>query len=376
MQIDRRLVRFFDWQLSLTVAAILVVGLVAMYSASLGRGGDRDIFLNHLARVGVGTLSLVAAFLVDYRTLARYSPLIFALNLLALLVVDLAGVIGLGARRWLSLGPVSMQPSELFKLAFILMLATYLGRWKQEGPLSRGELLATLGFFAVPFLLILKQPDLGTAGIVSFIYAAMVLVNGLGRQAWRAIGATAAAVILLGLLLWKTGVLETGHLLKPYQLRRLEVLVNPEADPLGASYHVNQSKIAVGSGGVTGKGFLNGSQNRLRFLPQQHTDFIFSVLAEEWGFLGATAAVVLFGTLLLLGLRVAMESRDHLGSLIALGVTAMIFFHVVINIGMTLGIMPVVGIPLPLISYGGTFHLVNMMGIGLLLNVRMRRYNL
>ncbi len=374
MSVDRRFIKNLDWTLLSLTLAIIIAGLPVMYSASFGKEGGSGLFTNHLVRLALGLLAILATFLVDYHYIARYSPLVYGLNCLALLWVDLAGIIGLGARRWISVGSASVQPSELFKITLILALSHYLARSRQGGEAGWSELGISGLFMAVPLLLILKQPDLGTAGIVILIYLTVILVNGLSRRTWISLLRYGLALTTVVFLVFRLGLVRVDDFLKPYQLKRITVLLDPGLDPLGASYHINQSKIAIGSGGMWGKGFLNGTQNQLRFLPQQHTDFIFSVLAEEWGFVGIVVVVGLYMALILSALQVARDARDRLGGLIALGVAAMIFFHVVINIGMTVGVMPVVGLPLPLLSYGGSSFMVVMLGIGLLLNIRLRRF--
>jgi rod shape determining protein RodA len=371
---ERKLFRNLDLVVLGLTLAIMCAGLPVMYSASFGKEGGSGVFTSHLVRLGLGLLAILASLLPDYHLIARSVPVLWVLNCLALLWVDLAGLIGLGARRWISLGPASLQPSELFKIILILSLARFLTRVRQGEEPGWADLGVTGLFTAVPLLLILKQPDLGTASIVLLIYLTVILVNGFSRRTWMSLLGWGLVLGAAAFLVFRLGVLRVDQFLKPYQLKRIMVLVEPGLDPLGASYHINQSKIAIGSGGMWGKGFLNGTQNQLRFLPEQHTDFIFSVLAEEWGFIGVAVVVTLFAALIMAALQAARDARDRLGALIALGVAAMIFFQAVINIGMTVGVMPVVGIPLPLMSYGGSSSIVTLMGIGLVLNVRLRRF--
>jgi rod shape determining protein RodA len=375
MAIDRRLLKHFDWPLLAVVLGIVAVGLPVMYSASIGREGSSEVFTSHLVRLAIGLTVMCLAAAVDYHRLVQYSPLLYLFNVGTLLMTAAAGIVGLGARRWLQIGPVSIQPSELTKITIILTLALFIAGVRQASPLDAPSFGLALALFGVPFLLVLRQPDLGTAGIIMLIAAVMIAATGLTRALFRSLAKLLISVAAVGLIVWATGLVGIDDILHPYQLRRITVLVHPELDPLGASYHINQSKIAIGSGGMVGKGFLNGTQNQLRFLPQQHTDFIFSVLAEEWGFVGVGLVLSLYLFLFLLALRTAVEARDRVGSLVALGVTALIFFHTSINIAMTTGLFPVVGIPLPLLSYGGSSFMVVMCGIGLLLNVRMRRFS-
>ncbi len=374
MAIDRRLFKNFDWTLLTTALSIVVLGLPVMYSASFGKEGSGELFNEHLLRLAAGLTIMLLVLMVDYHLISRWSYLFYALNLGALIFVAVSGIIGLGARRWLSLGPVVLQPSEMCKIVLILCLAYFLSRSRPTAEINGMELAITLGLVLFPLLLILEQPDLGTAVIVFLIYLTMILCHGFSRRTKIHLAGALAGITLLAVVLYAAGVARLERFLKPYQIRRISVLFDPSLDPLGASYHITQSKIAIGSGGLMGKGFLNGTQNQLRFLPQQHTDFIFSVLAEEWGFLGVVLIIALYAILIMRGLQVAREARDRLGSLIAVGVTSLIFYHAVINIGMTVGYIPVVGLPLPLFSYGGSSFIVVMMGIGLLLNVRMRRF--
>jgi rod shape determining protein RodA len=253
-------------------------------------------------------------------------------------------------------------------------LTQYLGSLRKPSPFRLGDLWPTLVATLVPFLLVLKQPDLGTALIIAGITVMMLFVAGADIRlfAWAGGSGLAAAGLFFGL--HATGLFNVLGLLREYQVRRIKVLFNPELDPLGAGYHISQSKIAIGSGGLAGKGFLQGTQSGLNFLPSQHTDFIFSVVSEEWGFVGAVAIIVLMALLVLWAVQTAAKARDFSGSLLAMGVATIFFLHCAINIGMTTGIMPVVGLPLPLLSYGGSSVLTTFAGIGLIMNVKMRRY--
>jgi len=269
---------------------------------------------------------------------------------------------------------VSIQPSEFFKLALVLVIAGYFSGLRKPSPFRLADIWPIAVATAVPFLLVLKQPDLGTALIIAGIFAIMLFVAGVELRLFGRVfgGGVALAAVSFGLN--ALGLLDPRWFLREYQLRRIRVLFNPELDPLGAGYHINQSKIAIGSGGLTGKGFLQGTQSGLNFLPQQHTDFIFSVVSEEWGLVGALTVIVLMTVLILWAVQTARGARDFAGSLLAMGVATIFFLHCAINIGMTTGIMPVVGLPLPLLSYGGSSVLTTFAGIGLIMNVKMRRY--
>jgi rod shape determining protein RodA len=271
------------------------------------------------------------------------------------------GKTALGAQRWISIGGIGIQPSEFSKIFTILALARIIGDDPNCLKTKRGLLKPFLIAF-VPMFLIFKQPDLGTAIVILPIFLAMIWVGGVRlKYFFTAIFGGLAALPFF----W--------HFLKDYQKDRLMVFINPNVDPLGAGYTINQSKIAVGSGRLLGKGWLSGTQNQLNFLPERHTDFIFSVVGEEWGFIGAVVVIGLFLFLVLRGLKIAQETNNLSGKLIATGITTMLALHVIINIGMTLGLMPVVGMPLPFISYGRSALTANLIAIGFLFNVRIHR---
>jgi rod shape determining protein RodA len=313
--------------------------------------------------MGMGLVLMVVAISVDYRKLGRYAYALYAAAVLALLLVPLIGVSGGGARRWLSLGPFGLQPSEFMKVALAIVLAQLLHRVAGERRLPLLRLIGPAILVAIPAALILKQPDLGSAIALAMGAFTVLIVAGLPVRLL-----VIAAVVTGPLLPY------AWHHLKPYQQRRLTSFVDPQSDPLGSGYHVLQSQIAIGSGQVHGKGYLRGTQNKLNFLPEQHTDFIFSVYAEEWGFAGAVVLLLLYLALILRGAYIASRARDNLGALLAAGLTGTIFWQVVINIAMTSGVVPVVGITLPFLSYGGSSMLALLTSIGLMMNVSMRRY--
>ncbi|KFO66412.1 rod shape-determining protein RodA, partial [Smithella sp. SCADC] len=268
-----------------------------------------------------------------------------------------------GSQRWLGAGGFALQPSELMKLVIIITLARYFEDHKSNEPYKLEELLVPFLIVLAPFLLILKQPDLGTALILFIIFVSIVFFMGIE---WKSLLIVLAGVLISLPLGW--------HFLKDYQKERLITFLNPENDPLGAGYHIIQSMIAVGSGEIFGKGFLKGSQTQLKFLPEQQTDFIFSVFAEEWGFIGGLVLIIMFMSIIFWGLKIALQARDLSGTIMAFGITALISWEVFINIGMVLGILPVVGIPLPFFSYGGSAMLSLLAAIGLLMNVSTRRF--
>jgi len=372
--IDRRLLRDFDWVMLGLTLALAAVGAVGVYSATHGAEGVSPLFYDHLRRLGVGLAALLLATAVDYHVILHFAWIAYGLGIAALLAVDVVGMVGMGAQRWLSLGVVSIQPSEFFKLALVLVIARYFSGLRKPSPFLWADIWPIVVATAVPFALVMKQPDLGTALIIAGIFVVMLFVAGVDVRlfAWSAGAGLSVAGALFGLNV--LGVLNPLGFLHDYQIKRIRVLFDPGLDPLGAGYHITQSKIAIGSGGLTGKGFMEGTQSGLNFLPQQHTDFIYSVVSEEWGFAGSVAVIALMVLLILWAVQTARKARDFTGSLLAMGVATVFFLHCAINIGMTTGILPVVGIPLPLLSYGGSSVLTTFAGIGLIMNVKMRRY--
>jgi rod shape determining protein RodA len=364
LRIDRRLLAHIEWPMLVLALLVTGVGLVTILSAT--HHSDRLLspyVVRQASFAGLGLLLMVVAISIDYRSLNRYAYALYAAVVLALLAVPFIGVSGGGARRWLSVGPFGLQPSEFMKVALVLALAHQLHRVAGERRLPLRSLIVPAILVAIPAGLILKQPDLGTAIALAMGAFTVLMMAGLPVRL------LVIAALVVGPLLpygW-------NHL-KPYQQRRLTSFVDPQSDPLGSGYHVMQSKIAIGSGQVHGKGYLRGTQNKLNFLPEQHTDFIFSVYAEEWGFAGAAVLLVLYLALILRGAYIATRARDNLGALLAAGLTGTIFWQVVINIAMTSGVLPVVGITLPFLSYGGSSMLALLTSVGLLMNVSMRRY--
>jgi rod shape determining protein RodA len=361
---DRRIFLHFDWTLLILVLGICAVGVLNIYSAAFSTGERQfPLYLKQVQWVLLGLLFMMIVFLIDYRVINENAYIIYGISIALLLLVFLYGFTTHGSQRWISLGGFSFQPSELIKLTVILALARYFDDHKSNESYTLRELFIPFLIVIVPFLLILKQPDLGTALIVLIIFSSIVFFIGIN---WKSV-----TIVLIGCLI----LLPIGwHFLKDYQKDRLITFLNPNSDPLGAGYHIIQSIIAVGSGGIFGKGFIKGSQTQLKFLPEQQTDFVFSVFAEEWGFIGALVLIIMFMSLILWGLKIALHSRDLLGTLMALGITTFIFWEVFINIGMVLGILPVVGIPLPFLSYGGSAMVVLLTAIGLLMNVSVRRF--
>jgi rod shape determining protein RodA len=315
----------------------------------------------------MGVLAALAMVSFDYRKLERYAYVAYGLGLSLLLAVPLIGSTSNGSKRWIGFGAFSVQPSEMMKLALIIVLARYFHRSMRPEGLRLRDLVVPVLLTLPPVGLILVQPDLGTAGVTCFVVASMVVLAGPSPRTWAILcGAALSVVPALPYL--------ASHL-KPYQLKRIETFLSPELDPLGAGYHVIQSKIAIGSGGFYGKGFLHGTQNQLHFLPEQHTDFIFSVFSEEWGFVGAIVLITLYLALMMRGLVVVGRAKERFGALLAFGVLSNILWQAVINLGMTTGMLPVVGITLPFFSYGGSSLITLMAGLGLVINVNMRRFS-
>ncbi|HXV26281.1 MAG TPA: rod shape-determining protein RodA [Alphaproteobacteria bacterium] len=349
-----------NWAMVVLICFVAGIGFVMLYSAA---GGSFSPWASRqMLRFAVGLVFLLSIAVVELRIWLRYAYLIYACALALLVAVEIVGEIGMGAQRWIDLGFFQLQPSELMKIALILALARYFHGLEMDSVGRILPLVPPLLLVAMPAILVLKQPDLGTAG--------MLIISG------------GALFFAAGVRLWKFGVLIAGglaaipvswNLLHDYQRNRVLTFLDPERDPLGAGYHILQSKIAFGSGGVFGKGYLLGTQSHLNFLPEKQTDFIFTMLAEEFGLAGALTLLLIYAVLIAYGLAIAMRSRSHFGRLLAMGLTFNLFLFVFINMAMVMGIIPVVGVPLPLISYGGTAMLTVLIGFGLIMSVYVHR---
>ena len=361
LRIDRRLLQNVDWQLLAAALFIVALSVLSLWSLAPGRTGA-VLAWRQLSWVGVGLVALLAVVSVDYRNLVRAAPALYVASVALLVVVFVLGRTVSGARRWIHLGPATVQPSELFKLVFILVLAWVLTSGRAPG-VSRGALVAVVGLLAVPFVLVIRQPDLGTALVL--IPVLLAVLAGIGVRL-RVLAGLVLAGVAATPLIW--------FALKQYQRERLLVYLDPFRDPLGTAYNVIQAKIAIGSGQLLGKGISGATQSRLAFLPERHTDFIFAVFAEMWGFLGCLVLIVAYSLLVLRGFEIAARTREARGRILALGVTAIFAAQTLINLGMVTGLLPVVGIPLPLMSYGGSSMVVSLMGLGLLLSIRMRQF--
>lgn len=356
---DRRLLGSFDWVLLILTLLIAAAGVVNLYSAT----SESGIYLKQIYWLLLGLGAMLVVVFIPYNKIDSLAYIIYFLCLAALAAVLIIGKSGGGSVRWLVIGPLRLQPSELMKIVIVITLAHYCSRRAGAEPYGFKDLLIPALLTAAPALLIMRQPDLGTALLICAIAGCVLLFNGIRWQVLAFLTVTAVPVVYFG---W-------GHL-KPYQQKRVLTFFDPEKDPLGSGYHVIQSKIAVGSGGMWGKGFQHGTQSQLHFIPEHHTDFAFSVLAEEWGFIGVTAMLILFGLFLFWGLNIAYGAKDRFGRLAVIGVVTIFFWQIVINIGMVTGLLPVVGIPLPFVSYGGSSAVANLLAIGLMLNISMRRY--
>ena len=359
----RQLWRNIPWPLLAMTLLIAALGIWNLASAS--RAAPTPIWRSQAWWLLVGLIACTGAMVLDYRYLLKLAYPAYGFVVVLLIVVLVKGRMAMGAQRWLDLGPMHLQPSELMKIAIILVMARFFheDQHTREG-YSLQQLWHPALLLGLPVALVLKQPDLGTSLMIASVAGSIVLV---AKVRWRSLLVLGAGGLVAAVLAW-------AHLLKDYQKRRVLTFLNPEGDLLGAGYHASQSLIAVGSGQEFGKGWGQGTQTQLSFLPEQHTDFVFSVLGEEHGFMGAVILIGLYLILLLMMIAVAATAREKFGSFLAIGIAAMIFWHVFVNIGMVTGLLPVVGVTLPLLSYGGSSLLTNMIGIGLLMNVAMRRH--
>ncbi len=437
---DRRLISNFDWVLFLLVTVICLLGVAAIFSASKGYADPTLFWLRQLVWIGLGLVIAFVVLLFDVRTIGSWAYYIHGAVIVSLLLLSAYGS-GTGTtsvNRWFQIGPIAVQPSEFVKLSMVLAIAHYFRDSRRVANLGLRGNFWPLVMLLVPFFLIVKQPDLGTAMLLLLIYIPVILLAGIR---WRtmfvmgALGLLAIAALVASFQLGYyeidkklltqlrrqgtkiellaeakalqgerfnlfssletklfpegDGVLDVEFLelleeksfrpyisrvLRPYQQKRLITFINPDRDPLGAGYHVIQSKVAVGSGGFLGKGYGESTQGSLNFLPARHTDFLFSIFAEEWGFAGASGLVLLYVLLIMRGLSSMLQTHDRFSSFLLMGVLSIITFQVMVNIGMALGLLPVVGVPLPFFSYGGSSMMTMMVGVGLMLNIRMRRF--
>ena len=363
----RRALRRIDFVLLLASLAIIIYSLVIISSATHVNTPSEERFW-YVQRQGIFAMVniAIAVFIMnfDYRGLQQYGKSLYIFNLVMLLAVMLFGHAALGAQRWIQIGFISIQPSEFSKLIMIICLAAVLE--SRMGRLDTPQdLLPVAAYVGLPFILVLKQPDLGTSLVFMAIFFGMVIACGIN---WKLF----AAIVVMGVaampVLWQ--------FLKDYQKMRIMVFLDPNVDPLGSGYHIIQSKIAIGSGMLFGKGLFEGTQSQLNFLPENHTDFIFAVVGEEFGFVGAMILLFLYMLVLWRGMQIARDASDIFGRLLAVGITSMLAFHVLVNVGMTTGIMPVTGIPLPLMSYGISSLTTNILSVAILMNIHLHKQKL
>ena len=358
--LERRLYFHIDWLLIVAIGALCAIGLAMIFSTT---GGATRLYWTQTYAVVIGVIAMVVAMSIDYRSLADKSHILYVGLILSLIAVMLFGSKQMGAQRWIDLGFFNLQPSEFAKAAIALVLAKLLGESRRQ-VLTNNELFLALVLTAIPVLLILRQPDLGTAVTLLPIVLVVTFAAGLPL---KYLGAIAVLGVLTAPVAWR-------YALEDYQKERIETFLDPEQDPRGAGYQQIQARITAGSGGPWGKGFRQGTQGQLRFLPVAHNDFIFSVLAEEQGFVGVIVVLALYLFVILRSLEAAKLAKDRLGAYVVLGVLSTFTFQVIYNITMSAGLAPVKGLTLPLMSYGGSSMIATLAGFGLILNVRMRRF--
>ncbi len=356
-----------DWALALVLVAVAAAGCLMLYAAA---GGAMEPWARaQMIRFAVGFAGMLVIAMIDIRFWRAMAPFAYLGALGLLVLVEFFGVIGMGAQRWISLGPIQIQPSEVMKVALVMALASYYA-WLDPARASRPLwLVPPLLLILAPVGLVLIQPNLGTSILLVAGGGAVMFLAGVSL--WYFAAAVASVAGLVTAVLKSHGT--SWQLLHDYQYRRIFTFLDPESDPLGAGYHISQAKIAMGSGGLTGRGFMQGTQSRLNFLPERHTDFIFTSLAEDFGFVGALALLVLLALVVVFCMVSAMSNRDRFGALVSGGVATMFFLFFAVNMGMVMGMMPVVGVPLPLVSYGGSSMLVLMAAFGLAQSAHVHR---
>ncbi len=364
---ERTFLNKIDLNFVLVILALNVIGLINLYSATHNVSTDsvNNLFIQQLVWLTVGWALFFVMTFIDYSFIGRAALIFYFLNVGALAYTTFFGTISYGAQRWIDLGFFRYQPSETMKLCLILVLTRFLSQRSVEGPgMGIRELILPIILVLIPMAFIVEQPDLGTAMMVFFIGGSILFFVKIKKRILFTLFAAFAIAAPLG---WSFG-------LREYQKNRVLTFLSPSADPRGTGYNSIQSKIAVGSGKILGKGFRKGTQSQLEFLPERHTDFIFSVLSEEHGFVGSLTTIGLFAVLFIVGIRVASNARDKFGALLTVGVLCYVFWHMFVNIGMVIGLLPIVGVPLPLLSYGGSSMLTTMAGLGLVSSVAYRRY--
>ena len=352
--------RGLQWGLVLLVAAISGIGFAMLYSAA--NGSLQPWASRQMTRFALAFIPMLLVAMVDIRHWFRSAYWIYGISLLLVIAVDLRGFVGMGAQRWIDLGVIQLQPSEVMTVALVLALARYFHTLSSENIVRIPYVIPPVLLIVIPAVLVLKQPDLGTALLLLVSGAALCFLGGVRLRLFAAAGLTAAVAAPFA---WR--------MLRDYQKTRLYTFLDPDQDPLGAGYHIMQSKIALGSGGLFGKGFLLGTQTHLSFLPEKQTDFIFTMLAEEFGLVGGLVLLALYIVLIGYAFAIALRSRNQFGRLLGLGLATNFFLYAFINTAMVMGLIPVVGVPLPLISYGGTAMITMMLGFGLVMNIGIHR---
>jgi rod shape determining protein RodA len=360
--LPRKLTQRLDWTLLFAILLLATIGCLMVYSATRAELGGRKLMLQ-LVWVALGLVVLASVTVVDYSRLVNLAVPFLGFCVFLLVVVLFTGHLVKGAVRWIPLGPLNIQPAELLKLALILFLGGFLAGREEEAH-DFGLVLTSLAYVGVPSLLVLAQPDLGTPVLLFMVWLTMLFVAG---SRVLHLGAIAFAFIMLFTAAWGLNII------RPHQKERLTAFMNPDADPHGQGWQLKQSLIAIGSGHLVGQGLFKGTQSRLQFVPDQETDFVFTVVGEELGFVGSVAVLGLFGLVLYRALSIAAAAKDTAGRLIASGIVAMLLVHILVNVGMTLGMMPVKGMPLPFVSYGGSSMLTMMAAVGLLQSVHIHR---
>lgn len=362
-----RKILYFHWPLALLITAVASAGFLMLYSVA---GGSMKQWAEpQLIRFGIGMMLMFIVAFIPIGFWRNVSLLAYVVGLALLLVVEFFGDVGMGAQRWIDLGFIRLQPSELMKICLVMVLATYYD-WLDEDKVSHPQwLFIPLILIAIPMFLVLKQPDLGTAILLAAGAGVVMFVAGVSL--WYFGLVIASGVGLIATVIYTKGT--QYQFLKDYQYRRIETFLDPASDPLGAGYHITQSKIALGSGGVSGRGFMEGTQSRLNFLPEKHTDFIFTTLAEEFGFMGGITLLTLYVLIIVFCMLSAMRNKDRFAALMTIGIAATFFFYFAVNMLMVMGLAPVVGVPLPLVSYGGSAMMVLLGGFGLVQSAHIHR---
>ncbi|MDY6972279.1 MAG: rod shape-determining protein RodA [Thermodesulfobacteriota bacterium] len=362
---DRRLIQNFDWILLVLLLLLAAISILNLYSATypIRDVGGSQVFIKQIYWFLIGFTVLLLMTTFNYYALERLAYPAYFFTIALLVAVLFLGKVTSGSQRWLSLGPLSFQPSEAAKITLVIVLAKFFSERGGNQVYRLRDLWQPFVLIGIPGFLILREPDLGTALLLVVVSLSVIV---FARVKWQSLVILVMSLPSVAPFIWIN--------LKEYQQMRILTFLRPDMDPLGSGYHINQSKIAIGSGQFWGKGFLEGTQTRLHFLPEQHTDFAFSVLAEEWGFVGSVFLLLLYLFLILWGLNIAKSSKDKFGSIMAIGIVSIVFWEVVINVGMVTGLLPVVGIPLLLFSYGGSSLISTMAAMGLLMNISMRRF--